>query len=167
MQFRAHLVSLAGGQRSDGRAVGTKLELGQSWKLGNGLTVAPQLRYTDTRVDGLSVQGYQATFNSRDTHWQRASAGVALQKTFVSPSGWQWTPYGEANVVDTLNGVTDYAINQDYFGQVMTKGMSTQVKFGVGARKGELSFNGGVNWLGGGNNVTGGFGAQMTLQYAW
>lgn len=124
------------------------------------------MRYSETRVDGLRVQGYQATFESQGTHWRRASAGVSLHKTFVGAGGWQWTPYGEANVVQTFDGVTHYAINHDYFGQVMTRGTSELLKFGLGAQKGRLSWNGGVNWLDGGH-VDGAFGAQLRLKYAW
>ncbi len=165
MQFRSDIDSVGGRQRSEGHAVSTELEVGQSWTLDNGLTIAPKVRYTATSADGLRFEGDQATFESQDTQWRRATAGVSLWKTFGA-AGWQWTPYGEVSVMETFEGVTRYAINDDYFGDVMTEGTSALVKFGIGAQKGRWSWNGGVNWLDGAD-FSGAFGGRMSLHYSW
>jgi outer membrane autotransporter protein len=166
MQFDADIDSAGGRQRSDGHAVTTNLEAGYTWKLGNGLNIEPQLRYTSTSIDGLRIQGDQATFESQDAQWKRASAGFSLWKTFGGGSGWRWTPYGEVSLMQTIEGVASYTINDDYFGNVMTEGTSALVKFGLGAQKGRFSWNGGFNWMDGAT-YSDAFGGQMSLQYAW
>jgi hypothetical protein len=166
MQFDADIDSAGGRQRSDGHAVTTNLEAGYTWKLGNGLNIEPQLRYTSTSIDGLRIQGDQATFESQDAQWKRASAGFSMWKTFGGGSGWRWTPYGEVSLMRTLEGVASYTINDDYFGNVMTEGTSALVKFGLGAQKGRFSWNGGFNWMDGAT-YSDAFGGQMSLQYAW
>ena len=166
MQFDADIDSAGGRQRSDGHAVTTNLEAGYTWKLGNGLNIEPQLRYTSTSIDGLRIQGDQATFESQEAQWKRASAGFSMWKTYGGGSGWRWTPYGEVSLMRTLEGVASYTINDDYFGNVMAEGTSALVKFGLGAQKGRFSWNGGFNWMDGAT-YSDAFGGQMSLQYAW
>ncbi|TWI01692.1 hypothetical protein IP90_02251 [Luteimonas cucumeris] len=166
MQFETNIDSIGGRQRSDGNATTTNLEAGYTWGLANGLNIEPQLRYTDTSIDGMSITGDQATFESQDAKWRRAHAGVSLSKTFGSASAWRWTPYSEFGVVRTFEGIANYAINDDFFGNVMTEGTSALVKFGLGAQKGRLSWNGGLNWMDGAG-FDDAVGGQVSLQYAW
>lgn len=166
MQFEANIDSIGGRQRSDGNAVTTNVEAGYTWQLANGLSIEPQLRYTTTSIDGLRIDGDQATFESREAQWKRASAGFAMSKSYGGGSGWRWTPYGEFTMMRTIEGVASYTINDDYFGNVMTEGTSALVKFGLGAQKGRFSWNGGFNWMDGASfdSVLGG---QVSLQYSW
>ena len=165
MQFETRIDSIGGLQQGEGNAFSSDLEVGHVWKLANGIDVAPQLRYTETSIDGLRFQGDQATFEGQDAVWKRARVGVALSKTF-NAGAWQWSPYGEVGMTRTLEGLATYAINDDYFGNVATDGTSALLKLGLGAQKGRLSWNSGVNWLDGGN-FDGAFGGQVMLRYAW
>ncbi|MGQ4583988.1 hypothetical protein [Lysobacter sp. F60174L2] len=165
MQFETRIDSIGGLQQGEGNAFSSDLEVGHVWKLANGIDVAPQLRYTETSIDGLRFQGDQATFEGQDAVWKRARVGVALSKTF-NAGAWQWSPYGEVGMTRTLEGLATYAINDDYFGNVATEGTSALLKLGLGAQKGRLSWNSGVNWLDGGN-FDGAFGGQVMLRYAW
>jgi outer membrane autotransporter protein len=166
MHFEANLDSIAGRHRSDGTGTTTNIEAGYLLNLSNGVDVEPRLQFTSTSIDGLSIEGDQATFASREAQWKRARVGVSVRKTYGGGAGWLWTPYGEVSALRTFHGVASYAINEDYFGEVMTEGTSALVKFGVGAQNGRLSFNGGLNWLGGGA-LDGALGGQLALRYAW
>ena len=165
MQFETRIDSTGGLQRGEGNASSSALEVGHVWKLANGISVSPQLHYTETSIDGLQFQGDQATFEGQEAVWKRARAGVSLSKTFGA-AGWQWSPYGEVSMTRTLEGLATYAINDDYFGNVATEGTSALLKLGLGAQKGRMSWNGGVNWLDGGN-FDGAFGGQMSVRYSW
>ena len=166
MKFDANIDSVGGRQRTEGDAYMTSIETGYTWSLANGLNIEPKLQYTSTSIDGLRIQGDDATFRSEEARWDRGEAGVSLYKTFGGGSGWRVTPYGEVSMLRTFNGIANYAINEDYFGNVMTEGTSVLAKFGLGAQKGRFSWNGGLNWMDGAA-YDGAFGGQMMVRYSW
>jgi hypothetical protein len=166
MKFEAAIGSGGLYQRNNGNAYSANIEAGYAWTLDNGLNIEPKLQYTSTTIDGMQVQGDEATFRSEQARWNRGQAGFSFSKRYGGGSGWRLTPYGELSMLRTFDGVASYSINQDYFGDVMTEGTSALVKLGLGAQKGRFSWSGGVNWMDGAayDSV---FGGQMTVGYAW
>ncbi len=166
MEFEASIGSDGLYQRNNGNAYSANVEAGYAWTLHNGLNIEPKLQYTSTSIDGMQVQGDEATFRSEQAHWSRGQAGFSFSKHYDGGSGWRLTPYGELSMLRTFDGVASYSINQDYFGNLMTEGTSALVKLGLGAQKGRFSLSGGVNWMDGAayDSV---FGGQMTVGYSW
>ena len=88
----------------------------------------------------------------------RAAAWAWRSTQTFEGAGFTWTPYGSLNAVREFDGEYNYSINGGLLGTTSTEGTSAMVELGLGARKGNLSVTGGVNWIDGGalESVSGG-----------
>jgi hypothetical protein len=167
MYFDTKLQSAAGIQRSsDGNASAVNLEGGYAFNLGNGLTIEPQLQYTWTSVDSVSIQGEGTMFRSQDADWQRGRVGVLVSKAFQTGGDVTWTPYGAASAVHVGDGASGYTIDNAFLGNTSTKGNSALVELGIGMRAKGFSATAGANWSDGGS-LDGFFGGQVVVRYDW
>ncbi|MGN6113604.1 MAG: autotransporter outer membrane beta-barrel domain-containing protein [Luteimonas sp.] len=141
------------------------VELGvAAWTLA-GLQASPQLQYTRTRIDGFALEDGGSIFAARGATSSRARLGVAFERSFAS-GGFTLVPYGSINAVHEFDGGYDYAVNGGLSGSTRTDGTSAMLELGLGARKGGLSFSGGVNWTDGGAQQRV-FGGQLSVRYGW
>lgn len=151
---------------TEASAQALNIEAGYAWATGGGLRLIPQLQYTRTRVADIdTLHGSEADFSSDGGVSSRARVGVALDKTFQT-GGFELSPYGSVSVVREFDGEFGHAINGGLQGTTSTEGTSAMLELGLGARRGKLTFSGGVNWTDGGalESVTGG---QLAMRYSW
>jgi outer membrane autotransporter protein len=168
MSFDVDMDSVAGPIRSRGDADAFNVEAGRAWTLAGGLLIEPQLQYTRTRVDKLSlVTSSGMSFVADGGDSSRARLGVSLRKSVGdADKGWRWSPSATLSAVREFDGDTDYAINGDFHGGTSVKGTSGLVELGLTARHDGWSLSGGLNWQDGGavDSVVGG---QLSVRYSF
>jgi outer membrane autotransporter protein len=165
MDFASRLDAPGSRQHVRGKAGAVNLEAGYRFVLAHGLRLEPQLQYTLTQVEGLSLQGSQAQFRSDEATWSRARLGLLAWKPIRGRSGIVWTPHASASLVRMDTG-TGYVVSDVFSGATSMEGTSTLLELGLGAYKGRLSWNGGLNWIDGAAYEDS-LGGQLSLQYAW
>jgi outer membrane autotransporter protein len=172
MDFDVSTESGAGVLEGDGDAEAFNLEVGYAWTLSGGLKIEPQLQYTKTNVDNLSVlvSSTGMRFQSEDGDSSRGRIGVALRNSFGNAdSGWLWTPYATLSAVREFDGEGHFAINDAFLGETSVEGTSALLELGATARHGNWAFYGGLNWMDGGaiDSLWGGqLGARYTFGHA-
>jgi outer membrane autotransporter protein len=119
---------------TDAEGDGFDVELGYAYKLGSGLTLAPQLQYASVTVDlddFMSSDGvYALTGLSGDYSLLRA--GLSVFKTFETKNG-SITPLLDVSYLDELDGDSTLSSNGIAFGND-TSGSGYRAEFGVAAR---------------------------------
>jgi outer membrane autotransporter protein len=157
--------SAAGQQQGRAHTGAWNLEAGYQWMLG-GLAVVPQLQYTRTEVEDITVfHGDRASFEGHGGTSERARLGVEISKTFTA-GNLRWTPYGSINAIREFDGEMTYTVADNFFGSTGTKGTSAMAELGLGLQAGGWGFTIGANWTDGGAfNST--MGAQALVRLAW
>jgi len=168
MTFNDRLHAPVGYASIHGNADAFNLEAGKTWKLQNGLQIAPQFQYTLTKVDNINAQtGSLAGFQSTGDDASRARLGVMFSKEYTPASSHaMWMPYASLSVVQELDGKNSYSVNDTFFGETNTKGTSVLAETGVNVQLGKLALYGGLNWQDGGA-LKSFFGGQVGLRYTW
>jgi outer membrane autotransporter protein len=166
MSFDARLDSQAGESRSTGKADAFNVEVGQSWTIGDGFKLVPQIQYTRTTVKKAdTLTGALAGFTPQGGTSSRGRAGVALSKD-ITNGGTVWTPYASLSAVREFDGRNDFVIDNTFTGSTDTKGTSALVEGGLSVKTGKLEVFGGVNWQDGAA-LKGFAGGQVGLRYNW
>jgi outer membrane autotransporter protein len=166
MSFDARLDSQVGESQANGKADAFNLELGQSWNIGDGFKLVPQVQYTHTTVNHVdALSGALAGFTPDGGTSSRGRAGVLVSKDVVSGSA-TWTPYASVNAVHEFDGSNTFTIDNVFTGSTSTKGTNALVEGGLNVQMGKLALYGGVNWQDGGalKSFAGG---QIGLHYNW
>jgi outer membrane autotransporter protein len=169
MDFDVSTESIVGVLEGDGDAQAFNVEAGYAWTLWGGLQVEPQLQYTRTNVDKLSVllTSNGMSFANEDGDSSRGRLGVALRKRFGdADTGWLWTPYATLSAVREFDGESHFAVDEAVFGSNTVEGTSALVELGATARHGNLSLYGGLNWQDGGA-IDGLWGGQLGVRYSF
>jgi outer membrane autotransporter protein len=167
--FDADLDSVMGRARASGDGETFNLEVGHAWTLANGIQVEPQLQYTRTRIDDLSVlaSGSGQEFRAGDLTSSRGRLGLSLRKAFGDvETGWAWTPYATLSAVREFDGRSDYSVNQTLFGSTSVEGTSTLLELGFNAGHANWAVFGGVDWQDGGA-VDSFFGGHLGVRYSF
>lgn len=168
MSFDVELNSAAGAMTSSGNADAFNVEAGYAFALAGDLKIEPQLQYTRTSVDNVSLttnSGMSFIADGGDS--SRGRLGVSLRKSFGDAgNGWQWTPYGTLSAVREFDGDNGYAINGDFHGATSVEGTSALLELGFSARHQGWSVSGGLNWQDGGA-VDSFFGGQLSVRYSF
>ncbi|HWU70179.1 MAG TPA: autotransporter outer membrane beta-barrel domain-containing protein, partial [Pseudoxanthomonas sp.] len=162
----ARLRSSSTEHRTETSAQATNVEVGHVLTTAGGLRIVPQLQYTRTRIDDMSVLSGGATaFTSEGGTSSRGRLGVTFEKTFQA-RGFAWSPYGSASAVREFDGDFGHSVGDGLHGVVGTKGTSAMIELGLTAQRNGLSISGGFNWTDGGSlqSVHGG---QLTVRYGW
>ena len=121
--------------------------------MANGLKIDPQLQYTDTHIKNIDafVTGSGMVFQADGGHSSRGRLGLSFRKDFGdADSGWLWTPYLTASVVEEFDGDHGFIINDTFYGSTNTEGTSGMLELGFNARHDNLAFYGGFTWQDGG-----------------
>jgi outer membrane autotransporter protein len=169
MDFDVSTESSAGVLEGDGDAEAFNIEAGYAWSLSGGLKIEPQLQYTKTRVDNLSVlvSGTGMSFGNEGGDSSRGRVGVALRKSFGdADSGWLWTPYASLSAVREFDGESRFAVNDAFFSGTTVEGTSALLELGATVRQGNWSLYGGLNWQDGGA-IDSLFGGQLGARYTF
>lgn len=167
MDFDARLDAAVGESRASGKASAFDIELGRTWRLGDGLGIEPQLQYTRTSVDSFGTfSGALSGFTPVGGDSSRLRAGVAIDRAFTVAGGATWTPYGSIDAVRELDGRNAYVVDDVFTGSTSTRGTSALAEAGVGMKRGRLSMFASANWQDGGA-MNGFFGARFGLGYTW
>jgi outer membrane autotransporter protein len=163
----AHLSAAEGAYTTSASAQATNVEAGfTAWTTAGGLHVVPQLQYTRTLVHDIhSLQSSLADFTSDGGVSSRGRLGVALDKSFEGKH-FVWSTYGALSAVREFDGQYEHAINGGLQGSTGTDGTSAMLELGLGARRGNFSVSGGLNWTDGGA-VDSSTGGQLVLRYTW
>jgi outer membrane autotransporter protein len=119
---------------TDAEGDGFDVELGYAYKLGSGLTLAPQLQYAsvDVEVDDFTSSDDVYALSGMSGKHSLLRAGLSVFKTFETTNG-SITPLVDLSYLDAMDGTSELSSNGIAFGND-TSGSGYRAEFGVAGR---------------------------------